>query len=245
MATFTNKFGLPDALYRAVTFSDYSRGDADISVTGLLAPAQQAYLRQLHEDDIEEDISERLWLLLGSCGHVVMERAGSEPALVEKRLYMPCNGWTVSGQIDSFTDGWVEDFKFTSVWSVIYEPKGRKDYHAQLNLYAALLRYNGYSVKGARINACLRDWQKNDAKKNTRGDYPPIPFKEIEIPLWEPRIAEAFMAERVRVHQEAREGRYTACTDEERWMGKNGPARCIGYCPVATWCEQFQGEMHK
>ena len=40
----TNKQNLPESLVRAVSYSDYDRGDADISVTGLLNPPRIAVL---------------------------------------------------------------------------------------------------------------------------------------------------------------------------------------------------------
>ena len=242
MSKLTNLHDLPPALVRAVTFDDYDRGKADISVTGLLRPPQMAYLEQLHEAEIEEDISERMWLLLGSAAHVIMERSVEAPQIAEERLFMPSCGWTVSGKSDMYDPDtqMITDWKVTSVWSVIYEPQGRIEYRQQLNLYRLLFEANGYPVKGLQIFCVLRDWQKRDAEK--RSDYPAVPFKAITVPVWDKTEAQGFMTRRVLLHQKAREeGIYAGCTDEERWKNAKGEyPRCAGYCRVAKFCKQWE-----
>lgn len=249
MRTFTNRYDLPDSVVRAVTYSDYEKGNADISVTGLLKPPQLAYLEALHEDEIEEDISEGAWRLLGSALHEVMRRAApEEEVLSEKRLFTEARGWQVSGQIDRYDlDGTLEDFKCTSIWTVIFEPKGRREWHEQLNLYALLLRRHGYPVRKLRIISVLRDHNKREAKENKRGDYPPIPFKVINIPLWNPEDADEFLEERVRLHQAGRLGAYSDCTPEETWFNQRTGRhpRCDEYCAASDWCVQRMARSKK
>ena len=240
----TNKYGLPAPIAAALAFDEYTRGEADISITGLIVPPQLSWLYDQHAAEVEADVSERFWLAWGKAMHLLYDGHAEAPLISEERLYMPCQGWTVSGQPDLRGDGILIDHKTTSVWSVVYEPKGRREWQEQLNGYAHLCRANGYPVRRALVWASLRDWQKGQAAKG--GNYPPIPFMEIEVPLWSAEEAEAWMSRRVLLHQAAREeGRYPPCTSEERWEGKNGPARCQSYCPVSLWCDQYQGEIRK
>jgi len=244
MTTLTNNYNLPDPVVRALSYDDYDQV-GDISITGLLKPVQAAALEIIHKDHLPpEDVSERVWRLYGSAAHEFLYRSRDrENVIAEKRLTMGVEGWEVSGKPDTYdlTTRKITDFKTTSVWSVIFEPKGRQEWHQQLNLYRLLLEANGYEVEGLQVIAILRDWQKRDAVK--RNDYPPIPIVAIDIPLWDKAHAEAFMASQVRAHKEAREtGFWENCSDEDRWKNKNGYARCEGYCRVAQFCPQLKAE---
>lgn len=239
--TLTNIHNLPDPLVRAVTFDNYDTV-GDISVTGLLRPTQMAHLEAKHGTDVEEDVADRLWALLGSAAHEVLYRAG-QGQMQERRLTMDVNGWTVSGKSDLYDpeSGYIIDWKVTSVWSVIYEPAGRKEYHEQLNLYRLLLEANGYEVNGLQICAILRDWSERDRDRSKRPDYPAVPFKVIELPLWEKPFAMKFLENRVVAHQLAAEGDYVQCTDDERWLNNGTYTRCERYCKVAKFCSQHNG----
>jgi hypothetical protein len=73
--TLTNKFGLPAAFVEAVTLDSYDPV-GDISVSGLKAPIQQTILMRRYANRITEDVSSRLWALLGKAMHRVMDDAG-------------------------------------------------------------------------------------------------------------------------------------------------------------------------
>ena len=144
----TNRLGLPQAIVDAVTNDPYSRGASDISVTQLIQPPYQRQLRLQHEPI--EDASDRIWSLVGQVGHGIVERAYPQAytaaaalltpkevhdtygVVAERRLFMKCNGWTVSGQFDVIEKGHLQDYKFTSVWSVIGDTK--TEWINQLNL---------------------------------------------------------------------------------------------------------------
>ena len=240
--TLTNNYNLPEPVVRALSYDDYEQV-GDISVTGLLKPVQAAALEALHADELPlEDVSERVWRLYGSAAHEFLYRSRDQDAVIaEKRLTLEVDGgWTVSGKFDTYdqTTHILTDFKTTSVWSLIFEPKGRKDWHEQLNLYRYMLECNGYVVEGLQVIAILRDWSKRDTFK--RSDYPAIPIVAVDIPMWTMEQAGKFLMQRVRLHQKAREqGIWDDCTDEERWKNKTGYARCEGYCRASVFCTQF------
>jgi hypothetical protein len=95
----TNKLGLPSSIEKAVRNDRYSRGNANISVTGLIGPARKRALEITHADEITEDVAERIWALMGQIAHGILERADDQ-AWCEERLYIERHGWRISGQFD-------------------------------------------------------------------------------------------------------------------------------------------------
>lgn len=202
----TNRHNLPAPLVAAIRNDPYTAGASRISVTRLLQPPQMVKLSQGHES--VEDASERIWALLGQAVHTVLERANTDPdVVVEKRLFSEVLGWLVSGQLDVYDRGRLSDYKITSV----YSKDGKIEWERQLNLLAALARRNDVPVSDLEIVAIFRDWRPKEALAS---DYPDSQVKVIAVSLWEPEDAEAYLVERVRLHQLDDP---PPCTDEERW----------------------------
>jgi hypothetical protein len=222
----TNKFGLPDPVVRALTRSEYSKGDSNRSITQLIDSPRVRILRQEHWDDLEEDVSEKMWAVMGTAAHKMFEDTADEKHVSEERLYTEIDGWVISGAIDVQkieNDGIVVmDYKTTSVWSVIL---GKSQWEYQLNCYAALVRrVKNVPVKGLKVIAILRDWRSKDAEE--KPDYPRAPIVEVNIPLWEPEKQDAYLNGRVALHQKAEFDRLTGselpwCSDDERWIKEN------------------------
>ena len=207
----TNKLNLPQSIVLAVQNDPYTRGNSDISVTQLITPPYQRKLKQTVE--AVEDVADRLFSLYGQIGHGILERAGLKAQMdVENRLFAEFNGWTVSGQYDLFEGDILMDYKFTTFWSVKSdEPK--PEWVQQLNLLRLLAIRNGIEVRGLKIIALLRDYQKSAAKRDP--EYPQFPIVTVDIPMWTVEQAEAFMLERVKLHQHENPD---PCSDEDRWM---------------------------
>ena len=211
----TNKQKLPQPLVDAVKNDGYTKGNADISVTELLKPPMQRALEIKHEAELEEDVSDRIFSLLGQTIHSILERSETE-GIAERRLSIKINGWTVSGGMDRFVsrDGLLQDYKLTTV----YKTKDKnipEEWCKQLNIYAEMLRENGDEVKKLEVVCIYRDWSKGAAERDN--EYPQRQVEVIEIPLIEPKEVRAFIEERVKLHQEAAKGNYEPCTKEERW----------------------------
>jgi len=217
----TNRLNLPQAIVSAISNDDYSRGECDLSVTQLITPPRKVELQRLHDDEIIEDVADRIWILVGKAVHSILEAAGSDD-LKEERLFMDALGWRISGAFDNLAliqagaDLWkISDYKVTSAWSVVFAD-GKTDWEAQINCYAHLLRLHSFPVSELEIVAICRDWRKTEALKNP--DYPQSQVAVIPIRLWSSAEAQAFIVERVRLHQQAREGgELPLCTAEERW----------------------------
>lgn len=219
--TITNRSGLPEALVKAVQNDPYNRGDCDYSVTGLLKPARMVALERIHKDDLEEDVADRIWALMGQLGHAVLERAGE--GVVEKRLFATRNGVRISGQLDLLhmqdldVDG-IEtyekstDYKFTTAWSCKGGPK--EEWIQQTNLGLWLCQENGIRVKGLEIVAILRDWSKLDARRDWQ--YPQQQVKVFSLPVWPMAKTLAFLDGRIAEHEMAKQA-LPECSPEERW----------------------------
>ena len=237
----TNEYGAPEIFIKAIEADPYDKGDADISVTGLIKPPQIARLFEEHEDKLSTDVRDEVFKLWGSGVHAVLESVAGDNA--EKRFFATHPyGVKISGAIDLLEDnGAVTDYKTTSVGAVQYALKA--DWEAQLNLYAWLLDQNGIEATSLTICAICRDWSKPRIKKWK--NYPPSPIVVIPVPLWSAERRQRFVDQRVKVHmQEAT----LPCTDEERWArGAPMPrapityVRCEDWCEVSEFCPQWRG----
>jgi hypothetical protein len=210
----TNIHGLPDALVNAIKNDPYT-GGGDISVTKLIDAPQLRVLRKKYANLVVEDVSDRIWALMGQAVHTVLERAGTS-ALVEERLYSTVDGWSVSGQYDRLhlQDGVLQDWKVCSV----YKAKGDSGWERQLNCLRWLAHKNGYEVSRLQVIAIFRDWKPSEAKRNP--DYPQRNVAIIEVPVWTLQEAEEYVRQRVMLHKAADAQDNPApieCTEEERW----------------------------
>ena len=206
----TNTFNLPEPIVQAVQNDAYTAGSADISVTQLLDPPQKVALIREHADEIEEDVSDRIFSLMGQAVHNVLERA-EVPGLQEERLYADFNGWTLSGQFDYLDeDGLLWDWKTASTYELSHGVKESRE--QQLNCYAELARQNGMNITGLRVGFILRDWSKRGQYREA--NYPPHQVVVYPIPLWDGQRAKNFIEDRISLHQSSQ---YVECTDEERW----------------------------
>ena len=212
----TNKYGLPEPLVRAVEWSDRNREGCDYTVTELLQPARIVALEREHRDEITEDASDRLWLLLGSTGHSVLERS-AHAGIVEERaiVEVEANGksFKVGGKLDyGVSDTTLFDYKFTSVYAAKEGP--RAEWVAQLNCYRWLASHYGVAFDRLQIVAIFRDWSKPKASREP--DYPQSQVRVFDLPVWSSEQALAFVQERIKAHESARV-RLPECTPEEMW----------------------------
>ncbi len=220
----TNLTNLPDPVVKALSKDNYSRGDSQISVTTLIDAPRVRLLRDEHNDKLSEDVSEKLWSVLGTAVHNIFEDCAEGEYISEERIFFDVNGWTVSGAIDIQkieADGSITimDYKCTSVWSVIF---GKEEWAEQLNAYAYLVRKaKKVSVGKLQIVAILRDWKKRDSQ--TKPDYPQSPIVIVDVPMWSEEQQNSYFEGRVELHQEADfvslvGEELPLCTNKERWM---------------------------
>jgi hypothetical protein len=218
----TNKFNLPDTFINVIQRPTYSRGSSEISVTEILSPPQLVLLRRRHADEIEVDAADQVWALFGSAVHNILEHGKDDHHVVEERLHTTFEGWSISGQIDLQEyqqDGSViiSDYKVTSAWAVQQE---KTEWVDQLNMYAWLIeRVKSVPVTGLKIVGIIRDWSRREAA--IKDSYPQAPIVVLDIPLWSAENREAFVQNRLRLHNEANfaavSGKMPECTPDEMW----------------------------
>lgn len=215
----TNNLNLPAPLVRAVTRHPRERKPNVISVTELIQPPQLRALSLKHSDEIQEDASDRIWSLLGTLLHGVLERnaKGLKDTIAEETLETDVLGWKVIGHYDlseMVLDGeLLTDWKLTSIWSV--KDGIKPEWEQQLNLYAELIRRAGRFVNQLQIVAIGRDWSKSKAQFDP--NYPQQQVQIFSVPLWTQEQACEFLEDRVALHQAAVKGDYPECTPDERW----------------------------
>lgn len=211
----TNKLNLPRSIENAVRNDPYSRGNANISVTTLIGPARIRALAIKHADEIEEDVSDRIWALLGQITHGILERADDD-SFTEERLFISRHGWRISGSFDRYAlepDGRLSDYKLTSTYTI--KDGAKPEWTAQTNIYALMLREHGYKVGKQEIIAILRDWQKSKAK-NAQYNYPKQSVVVLPVDVWPQEQTETFIRQRLIAHGKAQH-ELPECSDEERW----------------------------
>lgn len=212
----TNHHGLPAPLVRAVSHDTYTKEGSDYSVTELIKPPRIAALERLHADELEEDASDRLWLLMGKAGHEVLRRS-SDGGIVEERCIMEIGGKKVSGQLDyAVTDKSIIDYKFTSVWAV--KDGVKIEWEQQLNCYKYLASQYGVEVQHLTIIAILRDWSVREAGRDA--NYPQCQVKVLPVRIWDERDTVTWINNRIFLHEAARAGQLPECTSEEMWETK-------------------------
>lgn len=249
MPTITNRMNLPAGLVRAMELDPYSNEGSHVTASTLADPPLLQALKHKHEGELEEDASERIWALLGQAVHVIVDRGAQQVVGVEseKRLSMDVLGWKLSGAFDHFSleSGTLSDWKCTSAFTIVYGDR-IADYEKQLNTLAHLLEHSGRKVTTLEIIAILRDWAARDVERVK--NYPTQAVVVVPLKLWSKEKRQAYIEERVVLHQRAREQLAAGnaeliepCSDEERWAKKDRKGvktyiRCNGYCPVKKFC---------
>lgn len=228
----TNHLDLPQTIVNAVADDPYSKGDADFSATELLTPPQIHRLERRYADQLEVDVADRVFALLGRAVHHILEENAPEDHVIEERLYrdIKVDGktYTISGAIDVQAGKIIRDWKCTSVGKVMYGDGS--EWERQLNVYQWLVR----EPRLLEIVAFFRDWKKSQVGKQPK--YPARPVQKIALKSEPLEVTEQWIASRIRL--------LTAevpqdCTPKDTWNG----VRCKDWCNVAQFCPQVAGGM--
>lgn len=259
---YTNNFNLPSPIVRAIVRDGYSKGASDFSVSEIIDSPRVKALQIEHENEIVEDVSDRVFSLFGRAVHQILEWGAEDHQEAEERVFMAVDvdgvQVKVSGAMDLQDpegDGSVviRDWKVTTVYAFMAE---KAAWVNQLNCYAHMVRkVKGVEVNGLQIGAILRDFSKSKSKRQS--DYPPAAIQTLDLPLWNSEEAEAYFMERVRLHVKARDMVLAGhepphCTDEERWSDppvfavlKNSNVRATAIFPTELEAKVFISEQAK
>ena len=173
----TNKLGLPKPLVDMAT-QDYVYKDNEYRVTSLLKGVRETILERRHHHEIEQDVSDMIWLLFGTAVHNVLESyQEGEHEFKEERLKIKIGDYILSGQFDLYNADTktTTDYKTCSVWKVIYGDY--TDWRRQLLIYSYMIRSIGFPVEKGEITALMKDHSKAQAKR--KADYPKQPVRKI------------------------------------------------------------------
>ena len=251
----TNRFNLPDAIYSAVKNDDYDYIDGVFSATTLIKDCCEIILTNRHKDDIEEDVCESVYSLLGSALHEVLRRSDEgENEIREERLFYEFPEGAISGKFDSFdaTPGKevLRDYKCTSTWTAIYGDGGK--YAKQLKIYCLLFQLVlNIRCRHAQIIQFFRDHSMSKAKFDK--SYPQSPIRVIDYYFTDEDIAQTEEDVRAKLREisalkDVPDDELPPCSAENRWetpttyaVKKDGRKSALRVLPskeeAETWME--------
>ncbi len=229
----TNRAGLHPLAHRAVVAQARAHPSMKdeprfASVTELNSPACQVALKRRYWDQLEEESEKRIWALFGSALHKVLEAGGEgERGLRERRLALKVGEHVITGGLDSYELGerWLADFKLTSVWSIVFGDR-IKEWEAQTNIYAEMLRCAGFPVKKITAEVFLKDWSRRELDTDRKAalqynrpcTYPDKDWQSIPLRIWSREEVLAFVSKRISALEAALEADVPVeCSREERW----------------------------
>ena len=169
------QFPLP--VQNALKNDSYDGGiGTDISATSLKDSARIPYLKRNNPDHVREDARNMILPLFGTAIHLIMENNSPKDWITEERYYAVVNTpegeKVLSGQIDAVVP--VDPKKAEKFFGkpvpkpcIIYYYKvlhswkaeiDMSDFEEQGNIYAYLLRQNGFTPISFTIWGFVRDW---------------------------------------------------------------------------------------
>ncbi len=173
----TNKLRLPQQLVNMAK-RDYKFEPNEYRVTQLLKGIRETILERRHYHEIEQDVSDMIWLLFGTAVHSIIEHhKEADHEFKEERIKIRIGNYILSGKFDLYNaeTKTITDYKTCSIWKVVngdYE-----DWRRQLLIYAYMLQSIGFPVEKAEIIALMKDHSKAQAKR--KADYPKQPARKI------------------------------------------------------------------
>lgn len=236
----TNREGYPQPFVKVLENPSYDGpkpGSKTISVSTLLDSPYIKRLKALHEDEIEQDVADSIWMILGTAVHSILESGADEGDLTEERLVEIIDGVEISGCFDRYDAARkvIQDWKVTASYT-LKNPDRVKKYADQLNIYAYLLRRSGFGVLGIENVFVIRDYfamQKNA----------PSAVVTVEQELMSDEDVLSMLLERIYIHKNMSE---TPCSLEDRWakpgvrkVMRKGLKRSIKNFPEGTSTEEI------
>lgn len=217
----TNKLNLPKPFVSAVS-REYEYKEKQYSVTTMLKDIREILITRRHHKEIEQDVADMIWLILGTAVHKVLEDSKEENVEFKEEHFVEevINGYKLSGQADLYNakEKIVTDYKTCSAWKVIYNDW--EDYRKQLLMYAWAFKKMGFEVEKGQIVAIIKDHSKTKAK--TDSDYPNYPvyrkifeFTEKDFNEIEEFIINKF--KEIEKYENVPDNELPICSEENRW----------------------------
>lgn len=226
---YTNNLGLSNAVAKAIIAfsSDYDKVGWK-SVTTLIDSPRAQLLRERHDDEIVEDVSELIWSFFGNMGHLIAERHAGQDVIAEQRFVHTILGKEISLKPDRLEKDigavpitWtLRDFKVTSVWILkkAFKKEVKQEWERQMNMYACLLEILGFPISGIKLEIIGRDWRMSESRQSY--DYPKTQACVLDVPIWTKEKQMAYMVERINLFKRCEglpDNELPKCTADERW----------------------------
>ena len=219
----TNKFNLPSAFVNLAE-DDHEFKEKEYSVTTLLQPIREIMLKRRFYNEIEEDVSDRIWAIFGTAIHKVLESADKTGNAEIDLRWEIVKGYYLTGRCDLYNEETftIEDYKTCSVYKILQ--KDFEDWRKQGLMYAWLSRKLGKYVGKLRFHALMKDWSSKDYRHRGEKWYPEHP-----IWTWQYEITENDMIEIEKFIRDKFDEiiKYESmkdlplCTNSERWNAGN------------------------
>jgi len=240
---YTNKNNLSELMVKAVSKDWHDLEDAKYSITQLIKPPRILQLERRHREEMTLEVSDFWNTFIGTAIHggIAASIKDDKRYVIEKRQVAEVNGIKISGTPDvvDTVDGIIYDHKTMTTAAFGLEVK--PEYEAQLNIYAYMLRKNGFTINGLKLNCIYLDWRKAACKHADPTKYPQTPCRIIEVPLWTDAKTEKFLLERLALHEAAcsvEDDSLPDCASDETWerpgkiavYPKGGAVRAMKLC---------------
>lgn len=221
------QFPLP--VQNALKNDSYDGGiGTDISATSLKDSARIPYLKRNNPDHVREDARNMILPLFGTAIHLIMENNSPKDWITEERYYAVVNTpegeKVLSGQIDAVVPVdpkkaekffgkpvpkpcLIYDYKVLHSWKA---ESDMSDFEEQGNIYAYLLRQNGFTPISFTIWGFVRDWTNALAERKQINALHKKEFK-----LWPEKKCEDYISERALLHFSEGE---PECSEKDMWL---------------------------
>jgi hypothetical protein len=214
----TNKLNLPAGLVKAVS-TERHNAEMCLSATTLIQGTKQIILTDRHWDEVEDDVSDRIWAIFGTAVHSLLEHEG-ENDFTEQEISYKVDGVTVTGRIDNYNmaTGTIADYKTASVNKVKFNDFS--EWYLQGMIYAWLLARNSFPVNRCQFIAFLKDHSKTEARRDLRYPAKPTFIYEFKVTPEKLFAIGTFIREKVREYekyQKLDDDAIPPCLPEQRW----------------------------
>jgi hypothetical protein len=137
-------------------------------------------------------------------------------ALVEHNMSQEFEGVILSGTLDRyiFAEKKIRDYKTITGSQMLFK-ETKDSWYVQQNIYAYMLRKEGYEVEKLEIVAIVKDWSKMKVIQSK--DYPRSPIVVMELNIASDEEIESYIKKRIRLHKRSWEGEVVPCTNNDRW----------------------------
>ncbi|MGL4982546.1 MAG: DUF2188 domain-containing protein [Treponemataceae bacterium] len=249
----TNKQNLPEGLVRAVSCDPHNESGC-ISATTLLQGVKQIILTQRHWDQLNDDVSDRIWAVFGTAVHALLETEG-EHDFTEIKMTHKVSSITVTGRIDNYNikDGVIDDYKTTTSYKI--KSGDFEDWYMQGMIYAWLVQKNGLPATRCRFIAMIKDHSKTEALRDSSYPQSPVYVYEFSVTPNGIKEIESFIMKKVfqyELSSATSDDNIQPCSEKERWarqdvfaVMKKGRKKSVKNCSTKSEAEKRIAELGK